>query len=92
MAKKLAAKWLEAHATPEYRATIYYMGKDGKNVPNVLRSFRDARLKIGTVEPIPDLGVAEHFDGVEVWSADRDKLVLLCAWFDQHGYESSGVW
>jgi hypothetical protein len=36
--------------------------------------------------------VSEDFDSVTVWSADRDAVVRLAAWFEEHGYETSGVW
>lgn len=92
MARSLARRWLDAQARPEHRLTIYYVGKDVRGIPNLLRGFRDAKLKIGSVDPIPDLGVSENFDSVTVWSSDRDALVRLAAWFEGHNYETSGVW
>lgn len=92
MARTLAKRWLSARLHPEHQFTVYFVGKDVKGIPNLLRSFRDARLRIGSVDPIPDLGVSEDFDSVTVWSADRDALVKLASWFETHGYETSGVW
>lgn len=92
MAKNLAKRWLESSAHPEHRLTIYYVGREIKGIPNLLRSFRDAKLRIGSVDPITDLGVAEGFDSVTIWSGDRDALVRLASWFEDHGYETTGVW
>jgi hypothetical protein len=92
MARKLALQWLEAHARPEHRLTVFYVGKEARGMPGLLRSFRDAKLRIGTVDPIPDLGVQEDFDSVTVWSTDRDAMVRLATWFEQHGYDTTGVW
>lgn len=92
MARNLARRWLEAAAHPEYRLTVYYVGQEIKGLPNLLRSFRDGRVKIGSVEPIPDLGISEGFDSVTVWSSDREALRRLSAWFEQRGFETTGVW
>ena len=92
MARALAQRWLAAHAHEEHRLTVFYMGKEARAIPNLLRSFRDAKLRIGSVAPIRDLGVMENFDSVTVWSADRDALVKLASWFEQYGYETTGVW
>lgn len=92
MARSLAKQWLTSRTHPEHQFTVYYIAKDTKGIPNLLRSFRDAKLKIGSVEPIRDLGVQEDFDSCTVWSADRDALVKLAAWFEEHHYDTSGVW
>jgi hypothetical protein len=92
MARALAKRWLEANVRPEHRLTIFYVGKDVRGLPNLLRSFRDAKVRIGSMDPIPDLGVSEDFDSVTVWSTDRDAVVRLAAWFEFHGYDTTGVW
>ena len=92
MARSLAKSWLLGQARPEYRVTIFTSGGESRGFPKLLRSFRDSKLKIGTVDPIPDLGMQEEFDSVTVWSADRDALVRLAAWFELHGHDTSGVW
>lgn len=93
MARDLARRWLEANIRPEHRVTIFFVGKDVRgNIPNLLRSFRDSRLRIGSMEPIPDLGIQEDFDSVTVWSSNRDAVHRLAAWFELHGYETTGVW
>jgi len=94
MARRVAQQFLEDKAQPEYRMRIYYLGnpRERRAYPNVLRSFRDEKLKIGSVPPIPDLGVKEDFDHFVVWSSDRDSLIQLKDWFEDHGHETSGVW
>lgn len=92
MARNMAKRWIFAQTHPEHQFTAYYNNRDAKGIPNVLRSFRDSKLKIGSVPAIPDLGVHEDFESCTMWSADRDGLVKLAAWFEEHGYETSGVW
>lgn len=92
MARALARRWLESQVHSEHRLTIFYDRKDAKGIPNLLRSFRDAKLRIGSIDPIPDLGVQEDFDAVTIWSNDRIAIVRLAAWFEQHGYETTGMW
>lgn len=92
MARNLALRWLGERTRPEHRLTIYYVGREVRGLPGVLRSFRDSKLRIGSVDPIPDLGIADGFDAVTVWSSDRDALKKLAAWFESHDYETSGVW
>lgn len=92
MAKAVARRWLEGRLRPEYRLRVYYGAREIRGVPALLRSFRDAKLKIGSVDPIPDLGVNEGIDHFEVWSSDRDGLRALQAWFEERGCETTGVW
>lgn len=92
MARSLAKRWVEARVHPEHRLTVFYVERDTRGIPNLLRSFRDNKLRIGSVDPIPDLGVSEGFDSVTVWSSNRDALVRLAAWFEEHRYDTSGVW
>lgn len=92
MARDLAQRWLEAQTHPEHRLTIYYVGREARGLPNLFRSFRDAKVKIGSIEPVRDLGVSEAFDAVTVWSRDREAMIQIASWFESHGYETSGVW
>lgn len=92
LAKVVAKRWLEANVQPEYRLTVYAGAKEIKGVPSLLRSFRDAKLKIGSVDPIPDLGIQEGFDHITVWSSDREGLQRLQGWFEDRGCETTGVW
>lgn len=96
MAKRLAAKWLDERVNPEYRMRVMTVGasRDRRALPNLLRSFRDDKIKLGGdhLDPIPDLGVQEGFDHFVVWSSDREALVKLSAWLEKKGFETSGVW
>jgi len=92
IARDVARKWLEKRATPEYRLTVYYGAKEMKGIPNLIRSFRDAKIKIAGVDPLPGVGIAEGFDSFTVWTSNRTALLTLANWFEKRGYETSGVW
>jgi hypothetical protein len=92
MAKMVAARWLAAHSHPEYRLKVFYGPKEIKNLPGLLRSFRDSKLRIGSVEPIPDLGIREEFDHFIIWSSNREGLIKLRQWFEERGCETTGIW
>lgn len=92
LAKLVATRWLEASVHPEYRLKVYAGSVEINRVPSLLRSFRDSKLKIGSVDPIPDLGIKEGFDHVELWSSDSEGLRKLQAWFEERGCETTGVW
>lgn len=59
---------------------------------SILKSFRDGNWKIASVSQISDLGLKNKFDGVEVWSADRNGLLQLQDWAERVGMETTGVW
>jgi hypothetical protein len=94
MTKKVARQWLLAQASPEYRFRVF--NPNAKDYPSVLRSFRDGKLKLGSgdseVQPIPDLGVSEDFEGFYVWSSDRDALRTLERWLAKRGLETNWIW
>jgi hypothetical protein len=90
MSKSVARKWLEKQATPEYRVRVF--NPNAKDYPSVLRSFRDGRLKLAGVLPIPDLGIKEDFGGFYVWSSDQDSLKTLQEFFERRGLETSWIW
>ena len=92
MARSLARRWLEDQSHPEHRVTVYFVGREARGYPSLLRSFRDSRLRIGSIEPITDLGVSEGFDSVTLWSSNREGLAKLAAWFEERGFETTGVW
>jgi hypothetical protein len=93
MARRLAKRWVEANARPEYRLKVYRSAaKELKNLPGLLRSFRDGKLKIAGIEPIEDLGIQPGFDHLIVWSSNRKGLIELDAWFHKSGCETTGVW
>jgi len=92
MAKKVARRWLERRAKPEYRLTIYASGTYTRNMSGLLRAMRDGKTKIANVKTIPDLGVESGFDSVSVWSSDYEALVTLRDWAEGRDMETSGIW
>lgn len=93
MAKRVAKTWLSANASPEYRLTVYPSSWDTRNIPGVLRAFRDGRARIASAVPVPDLGIKATFDRVDLWSRDKDALMTLDeALHRSFGCETSGVY
>lgn len=90
MAKEIAKRWLEKEAHAEYRLSVYH--DRSKNIASMLKSFRDGRLLIASVDAIRDLGVREKAESTSIWSADHVGLVKLGKWFEEKGYETTGVW
>jgi len=93
MAKLVATKWLTKNANVEYRLTAYHSDtRLLRTLPSLMRSYRDGRVKLGSLQPLPDLGVKENGDGVALWSSDADKLAALQGWLEKRGYDTTGVW
>ena len=92
MARLVAKRWIEARTHSEYRLTVYYGSREIRGLPGLLRSWRDAKIKIGGMTPIPDLGLKEGFDHFEVWSSDREGLLEFKTWCEARGCETTGVW
>jgi hypothetical protein len=92
MAKRLASKWISAHSSPEYRLTIFRGSAKMGNLPSLLRSFRDGKLRIANAAPMPDLGIQPEFDHVVVRSKDFDALTALDAAVQKLGCDTSGVY
>lgn len=92
MARRVAEAWLRTRVHPEHRLTVYYGARDIRNVPSLLRSFRDGKLRVGSIDPISDLGIQEEFDHLVLWSSNREGLRQLQAWFEERGCETTGVW
>jgi hypothetical protein len=90
MSKTVARAWLVSHAKPEYRFRVF--NPNAKDYPSMLRSFRDGKMKLAGVQPLPDLGVKESFDSFFVWSSDYEAMKTLHGWFDKHGLETSWIW
>jgi len=90
MSRKIARQWLLKQAKPEYRFRVF--NPNAKDYPSVLRSFRDGKLKMGSVAPLPDLGVKEDFEGFYVWSSDMTALKTLQQWFAKRGLETTWIW
>jgi hypothetical protein len=93
MAKVIASRWIRDRLKEEYRFSVYQGGPtDIKKLPSLLRSFRDGKVKMAGVEPLPDLGIEEKFDSITIWSSNKDNLMTLQNWFDVRGVETSGMW
>lgn len=92
MARDVARRWVSKIAHAEFRLRVLYGADEYKNLPNLLRAFRDGKVAMRGLSTIRDLGVKEDFDGIEVWSSNREALVNLKEWFERRGFETSGVW
>lgn len=92
MAKRVAARWIARKAKAEYRFSVLLGAREIRNLPNLLRSMRDAKLAMVDVPIIPDLGVQEAFDKITLWSSDREAMLKLCNWFERRGFDTTGVW
>jgi len=92
MARAVAHRWLEARLRPEHRVKVFYGAQDIRGLPSLLRSFRDGKIRLGTVQPIADLGIHEEFDHFIIWSSDHDGLLKLASWLETRGCETTGIW
>lgn len=93
LAKTVAQRWLENRVRPEYRFQVFRSAScDIKKLPSLLRSFRDQKIKIAGVSPLPDLGIQEEFDTISLWSSNREALLQLKNWFEERGLETTGMW
>ena len=92
MSKSIARRWVIRTAHAEYRFKILLGSQDLKGLPGLLRSLRDRKVAMAEVQPLPDLGMKETFDYIEVWSSDHDGIVKLKDWFEKRGFETTGVW
>lgn len=92
MTKRVAERWLRAVSFPEYRLRVLYGSREIRNLTNLLYSFRDGKVAMKGVPRIADLGIKADFDGLELWSKDRVGLQVLGQWFEQRGFETTGLW
>ena len=92
MAKRVADKWLRRTAKAEYRFEVLAGPVDLRNIPNMLRSFRDGKVAMRGIPRIPDLGIQEQGDTLALWSRNRKAVLALKNWFEAKGFETSGVW
>ena len=91
MAKRLATRWVEENATPEY-SLVAIAGFGVPNLPSLMRAFRDSKIKLGSLNPIPDLGVSVTGEKLTLKSRHKDALVNLDAWLRSKGCETTGIW
>lgn len=92
LTKRVAERWLRAVMYPEYRFKVLYGSKDFRNMAAMMQSFRDGRIAMQGVPKVPDLGVKDGFDGLELWSKDREGLMAIQAWYERRGFETTGIW
>lgn len=93
MARSVARRWLQSKARQEYRLTVYQTSYGHvRNLPSLLRSLRDGRVKLGSVTGLSDMGVKEGFDSLSVWSSNYEGLKALNKWLTCRGVETSGIW
>lgn len=89
--RSVARRWVARVAHAEYRFQVFIV-QDVRNISGLLRSFRDKKASMEGVPEIPDLGVKDHFETIEVWSSDHDAIVKLNDWFENRNFETTGVW
>lgn len=92
MAKAVAHRWLSKVAQPEHRLRVLYGSREYRNLPNLLRAFRDGKVAIKGLPTMSDLGVSEGFDALEVWSTNYEAMQHLASWFEKHGFDTTGIW
>lgn len=92
MARDVARRWVSRVAQAEYRIRVLYGAREYKNLPNLLRAFRDGKVAMKGLGTIPDLGIKEDFDALELWSSNYDAILRLGTWFEARGFETTGVW
>lgn len=94
LAKRIARKYIQKIAKAEYRFDVFYSTIDSgkvKRLPELLRSFRDGKVKIENIPYIPDLGMEEALDKITLWSADGTLLRVLHQWLEGKGLETTGL-
>jgi hypothetical protein len=92
MAKRVADKWLQKNALPEYRLTVYTGWESMRNLSGLLHAFRDRKTRIGSIEPIEDLGMDVTPDRLTLWSRNREGMLALDKWLTERGCETTGLW
>ena len=92
MAKRVAEKWLQERAVPEYRLRVFSSASSPHNLPALLRAFRDSKTRIAGLTPIEDLRIRVSSERVDLWASDRESLIQLNTWLLKHGCETTGIW
>lgn len=92
MAKLVARRWLDKMAQTECRFEVLYGAREIRKLSSLLRSYRDGKVAMEGLKPIPDLGMRESFDSLALWSTDRVALIALKDWFEKRGFETTGIW
>ena len=92
MTKRIATRWLRSVSFPEHRIKVFYGSREVHNLTSLLYSFRDGKVAMAEVPRVSDLGIRASFDGLEMWSKDREGLMALGHWFEKRGFETTGIW
>jgi hypothetical protein len=92
MAKRVAASWLEATASSEYRLTVYSTPHSLRYLPQLLGSWRNSKIRLGSMDPVLDLGIKCTPNSITVWSRNRVGMVALDRWLTERNCETTGVW
>jgi hypothetical protein len=94
MAKAVAGRWVAGVSRDEYRFTLFGLGtpEEARKFASLLRSWRDGKIKVASMDPIPDLGVKESGDVLELWSSDLQGLKKLATWAESRGLDTSFIW
>ena len=92
MAHRVAAQWVAHLAHAEYRFDVLYGATEIRNLPNLLRSFRDGKVGMEGIPHCPDLGIQESGDSLTLWSPNREAMIGLKDWFEKKGFETTGLW
>lgn len=97
MAHAVASRWLDEVSSKEYRFSVFPgSGKtetDMRLLAGSLRSWRDGKTRLASMNAVPDLGVKESTLGsLEVWSSDCDALRKLASWMESRGFETNFIW
>ena len=92
MAKRVAAAWLKTAAKAEYRLTIYSTPPSLRFLPQMLQSWRNSKIRLGSMPPIQDMGMKTSPSSITLWSRDHKGMANLDKWLTERGCETTGVW
>ena len=94
MAKAGASRCVSDISRGEYRFSMFGFGTSGESrkFSSLLKSWRDGKVRVASLSPIPDLGVKDMGDHVEVWSSDQIGLAKLSKWVESRGLDSTFIW
>lgn len=92
MVKRVASSWVARKVQAEHRFSVFLGSKEIRNLPNLLRSFRDGKVVLSGVPPFSEFGISEEGDRISLWSSNREAMKSLMEWFEVRGFETTGVW
>ena len=95
MTKDIAKEWVQNNSRPEYRLVVYppMSGTGVKDLPTILRAWRDGKSRLASESKPSDLGVHISDAGtLTIWSTDYPKMKAISSWLSRRGYEVEGIW